>query len=113
MIKLFTILLPLFTLSGTILANPINHMTNNSISEAIRESVIAAEADDVQSNINKIPATFYSHENQKYNSLSASVLAIQGVKANIVINANSQVDYSRYKDTSERNNSFFRGVLAK
>ncbi|MDF1588032.1 MAG: hypothetical protein P1P93_02595 [Gammaproteobacteria bacterium] len=111
--KLVMVLVPLLTLSNIVLANPINHMFNNSVSEAIRESVIAAEAADIKSNKTRQAAAFYSHENQKYNSLSASVLAIQGVKANIAINASSHVDYSRYIDTHERNNSFFRGVLAR
>ncbi|MBE0439273.1 MAG: hypothetical protein IBX57_05765 [Gammaproteobacteria bacterium] len=111
--KLVTVLVPLLTLSNIVLADPINHMFNNSVSEAIRQSVVAAEAADIKSNKTRQAAAFYSHENQKYNSLSASVLAIQGVKANIAINANSHVDYSRRKDTDEQNNSLFRGALAK
>ncbi len=107
--KLFISLSLGLILPNTVMANPVNHMSNASLYGAIHENVLANAQSNETSNI----ARPYTHESQKYNSLFASVLAIQGVKANIVINANSKVDYSRHKDISEQNNSLFRGALAK
>ena len=109
MTKLFITLISTLVLSNTVVAAPINHISNTSLYGAIHENVSA----NAQSNKTSTIATPYTHESQKYNSLFASVLAIQGVKANIVINANSHVDYSRHKDTREQNNSLFHGALAK
>lgn len=96
--------------STSILAQPVNHLDNNSLSEALR-STVAVNNNNAQ--VSRGSAKAYSHQSQKYNSLFASVLAIQGVKANIIIDANSKIDYARHKETSESNNSLFRGALAK
>lgn len=109
MAKLIISLISILALSNSVVADPVNHMSNNSLYEAIHENVSA----NTQVAKTSTMAKPYSHDSQKYNSLFASVLAIQGVKANIVIDANSKVNYSRSKDTREQNNSLFRGALAK
>jgi len=102
-------LIPCLLLANNVWAGPINHMSNTSLYTAINESVLANAPPNQTSGVAK-PTT---HESQKNNSLFHAVLAIQGVKTNIVIDANSKVDYSLHKYTDQQNNSLFLGALAK
>lgn len=81
----------------------------NSLPTAVLE--VAAKYNQPQMAIT--PATPYSHENEKGNSLARAVLAIQGAQVNLAFNTESAVSYSRHSTESEKNNSLSRGVLAK
>ncbi len=105
-----TMLSTLLLANTTAFAKPVSQVTEtNSLSRAALEMV----AQDNASQKNIKPAKLDTHESQKANSLAHAVLAIQGVKTNIRVNSESEVDYSHYSSESEKNNSLGRGALAK
>jgi hypothetical protein len=91
-------------------AQPVNHTSSNSISEAINGHT---PTNTNQGHEAKNLVSSYTHDSEKYNSLFRGALAIQGVRANLVINSNSKIDYERHKTSGEHNESLFRGALSK
>ncbi|PHS22561.1 MAG: hypothetical protein COA83_11585 [Methylophaga sp.] len=106
----FITLLPALLLTNIVLAKPASEVTEtNSFTGAILEMA----SQDSYPTIRTEPATPYTHESEKTNSLSRAVLAIQKVNVNLSINSASEVSYSRYSHESEKNNSLGRGALAR
>jgi len=81
--------------------------TTNSLSQAALE----INAMNAQPQKHMKVATIYTHESEKNNSLARAVNAIQ--EANMKVDSNSEVTYSRTKSTHRHYNSFFNSVLEK
>ena len=110
MTKLFIAIFASLFLSGVALAQPSGQLTEtNSLSKAMLEKMAMHHEPKMNGKVE----THYTHESEKHNSLARAVLAIQGVKVNVIVNADSEVDYSRYDHASEQNNSLSRGAMAK
>jgi len=103
-------ILATFLLSTTVWADPATQSTETN---SFYKAVLEVGAMDNNSQKNVIPATPYTHENQKNNSLFRAALAKQGVNVNLRINSASEVSYVRSSNTSEQYNSLSHGALAK
>ncbi|PHS69293.1 MAG: hypothetical protein COB23_06655 [Methylophaga sp.] len=114
MTKLIVTVLSTFILSSAVWAQPYAHINGtNSLSQAVLK--IASMRSQPQVDVKVEPSSPYTHESEQYNSLSRAVLAIQGAKVNIRLNAATEVTYARHSDAvvSQRYNSLSRGALAK
>jgi len=109
------IILPTFLLSNLVWANSVEPLVdNNSLSKAMLEIAARDYQAETAPEIKTAPSSSsYTHERRVNSSFFHAVLVKQGVKENLIINSESKVDYSRNITTSERNNSLFKGALAK